>query len=411
MSDYKLFLNFLSFFKLFAFISFVHGNVNDNFALNNQFKYHVAVNVVWSDDRSLTCGGSILKSKWVLTAAKCLTIPEKLAMLGKVIKSVYITAGDISLKQNNDSNKRQEVKASKFIVPKNYDRECVNWDVGLILLLKELEFNDFVKSIKIPELENNIQLDFSCETVGWSVTENKNRSQLLKWGEVKVLKNKKCMEYFDDFEVTSLKICVSIWHGSKHGCHGDLGGSLACTYTKNGTKEHYLYGVENFGIPAKDCRVLETTTVYTKISKYSTWINCVIAASTSINSSIASSTCDEEILNLAKTSGQDYECYKSGSVTGHVYLIIALTLLISCVVFYLYKRKRALKQEKILKQRLVLKNLEKKLSTPKNSKENPVGNISEKISSKKDVAVTQALEPEIIKANNDSISDEIINSL
>ena len=410
MQEYNFLLKFVFVFNFFAFANYINGASSIDVATNNQFKHHVAVNVIWSDDRSLFCGGSILSSKWVITAANCLTVPENLATFGKAIKSVHIIAGETLLGNNNESNNRQEVKASKFVVPQNYDRRCVDWDVGLILLLKDLEFTEIVQSIKIPEPENNLRLDSSCQTAGWSVSQNKTRSQFLRWGTVKVLKKQKCMDYFDGFEITSLKICVSIWLGSKNGCHGDLGGSLACAYTKNGAEEYYLYGVENFGVPAKDCGVSETTTVYTRINKYSGWIDCVTNSSEGLNSSSVSRMCDKEILSMSKKHGLEYQCYKSGIVKGEIYLIVILSLLFSCVVFYLYKRRKALKQEKKLKERLVLKKLEEKFPNHSNSKDDPKENMPDQISSPKEVTSKQATVKEIIKEKSDSVSVEIQKS-
>jgi len=74
---------------------------------------------------------------------------------------------------------------------------------------------------------------------------------------------------FNNHFVNDRMICAGYNDGYNFGsgCHGDSGGPLACEHTDGTWK---LYGVVSWGSP--QCNGLDRYTVFTRVSKYTDWI-------------------------------------------------------------------------------------------------------------------------------------------
>jgi len=276
-----------------------------NFAEPGQFPFHVAVKALLSDKQVPLCGGSIVNEKWVLTAAHCLVVNFREYDKGVNVEKVTVVAGDIFLdpmSSSEHSNSRQEILASRYIYPLNYESRCQTRDIGLIQLSENFQFNDQVKPINLPEVSINVPPNTQCTVSGWGIDENEQLTPKLRWGTVRTVEEGVCTMALD-FDITSARLCAGIFEGGTHGCAGDSGGPLACTGADG---QNYLYGATSFGLPGKKCGDPANPTVYTKVNVYRSWIDCIMKTPSESSATEAAYSCQHLVSRIKGAS--KFEC-------------------------------------------------------------------------------------------------------
>ena len=104
---------------------------------------------------------------------------------------------------------------------------------------------------------------------GWGWTSKRSRmSDGLMVANVPIVGHENFNELYDHL-ITENMVCAG---GSRaDACRGDSGGPLTCERNRApGNKERYLCGIVSWGSP--DCRRMSMPSVYTDVSKYSSWI-------------------------------------------------------------------------------------------------------------------------------------------
>jgi len=150
-----------------------------------------------------------------------------------------------------------------------FDRNLFTNDVSVLELDEPLEFNEFVRPIKIAELGHSPLGGTECLNSGWGVTDDGRIADKLQYVMLPIVDHETCVAYYEEInDVDEGMVCAGQSEGGFSPCSGDSGGPLVCPGEDG---EYYLAGIVSWGVIP--CGQPNLPGVFTNAGYFRDWID------------------------------------------------------------------------------------------------------------------------------------------
>lgn len=218
----------------------------------------------------LICGGSLLTTRHVLSAAHCFVDDRNVVARPSLFA---IRAGTTNLNAGGTVYYVTSIR-----VHERYNQPVRDNDVAVVTLSSSVTLSNNVQTAKIPVAGAVLPDNTTVVVVGWGRT-NPNipsASSVLNEVSVRTVNNQVCAQRYqwleslsnDTFPVTDSMLCAGLLDiGGADACSGDSGGPL--------NYGDVVVGITSWGF---SCAQPLFPGVYARVSSYTTWINQTVSS-------------------------------------------------------------------------------------------------------------------------------------
>ncbi|KAL1272662.1 hypothetical protein QQF64_028524 [Cirrhinus molitorella] len=229
------------------------GGVN---AFDGSWPWQVSLHS--SDFGGHFCGGSLINSEWVLTAAHCLPSVTASSLLVYLGKRTQQGVNTYEISRNVIS----------IIVHPSYDPVTSDNDIALLRLSSAVTFNDYIRPVCLAAQGSVFPAGTSSWITGWGDIQSGvglPAPGFLQETMVPVVANDQCNTLLGSGSVTTNMICAGLMEGGKDTCQGDSGGPMVSKQCSVWIQS----GVTSWGY---GCADPNSPGVYARVSQYQNWI-------------------------------------------------------------------------------------------------------------------------------------------
>lgn len=218
------------------------------------------------------CGGSLILSNFVVTAAHCVYRYVLFPSPGYVLRDAsefHVVLGDVYRTQKTD--KTVVVNVKRVIPHELYCPDQLLNDVALLEITPRVAASfpanktssDAISVIRLASTSAPASGGKVCTVTGWGYT-NKSAGIVpnpLQTVDLHLIDHANCQVSYGN-QVGPGMLCAAGDFGEKSACNGDSGGPLVC--------DGVLHGIVSWG--SNNCAGVCSPNVYTRVSYYRDWI-------------------------------------------------------------------------------------------------------------------------------------------
>ncbi|XP_014796918.1 PREDICTED: chymotrypsin-like elastase family member 2A isoform X1 [Calidris pugnax] len=209
-----------------------------------------------------TCGGTLIATNWVMTAAHCISSSRNYRVLLGKYNLAAVEQGSF------------EAFPEKIIVHENWNPQNVanGYDIALIKLSEHVALNSHIKLACLPPAQSILSSNTACYVTGWGrLQTNGPLPDDLQQGLLLVVDYATCSKSnWWGSTVKPTMVCAG-GDGITSSCNGDSGGPLNCQGADGRWEVH---GIVSFG-SSLGCNYYHKPSVFTRVSAYNNWIQWV----------------------------------------------------------------------------------------------------------------------------------------